>query len=227
MSINKTNSYKKYKTKIVCLNSKEIFSSITEGSKKYGIDRSSVSRCCKGEKKVAGKINGDRLCWMYYDDYLKLNDIQIEEILNENCGRDNKAKVICLNTKEVFDSITEASKKSGIVRTTISSCCRGVTKTAGEINGDRLCWMYYNEYLNLNDIQIEEILNKNRGGNNKVKVICLNTKEVFNSTTEASKKYGITRTSISRCCKGENKTAGKINNKKAIWMYYDEYLKTK
>ena len=48
------------------------------------------------------------------------------------------------------------------------------------------------------------------------KVICIETKEVFNSIKEASMKYNLNGTSISNCCKGKSKTAG---------GYHWEYIK--
>lgn len=60
--------------KIICLNNKEIFNSITEISKIYKIDASSISACCKNKRKSTGKdpITKEKFKWMYYDDYLKL-----------------------------------------------------------------------------------------------------------------------------------------------------------
>ena len=54
----------------------------------------------------------------------------------------------------------------------------------------------------------------------KKKVVCITTGEIFNSLTEASKKYNIHMESISRCCRGGTKMAGK-----KIWKYYVEGVK--
>lgn len=57
------------------------------------------------------------------------------------------------------------------------------------------------------------------------KVICLNTKEIFNSIAEANKNFNIT--SIGICCKGRSKYAGKhpSTGEKLKWMYYKDYIK--
>lgn len=62
---------------------------------------------------------------------------------------------------------------------------------------------------------------KNTGANNhnSKKVILLNTNEIFNSLAEAERKYNICRQDIGKCCRGQRKSAGKINNEKAIWKY--------
>lgn len=54
----------------------------------------------------------------------------------------------------------------------------------------------------------------------RVKVINLDTREVFNSISEASKKYSLKSTHISRVCKGKRNRTGGFR-----WMHYDEYMK--
>ena len=56
------------------------------------------------------------------------------------------------------------------------------------------------------------------GGDNPwaVKVICIDTGEVFDSISEASRKYGINVPNITACCKGRRKTAGKMQ-----WRYLE------
>ena len=48
------------------------------------------------------------------------------------------------------------------------------------------------------------------------KVLCVETKEVFNSIKEASEKYGLWTTLIFKCCKGTQKTTGGYH-----WEYAD------
>lgn len=58
--------------KVICLTTNEIFNCISEASKKYGVDRSNITRCCKGYIKTSGKLeDGTRLQWMYYEDYIE------------------------------------------------------------------------------------------------------------------------------------------------------------
>ena len=53
------------------------------------------------------------------------------------------------------------------------------------------------------------------------KVICLNTKIIYNSLTEASKEFNITPCAIGNCCKYKTKTVAKVR-----WQYYSEYIKS-
>lgn len=144
------------KIKVICLNTKEIFNSIVEASKKYNVNASSIISSCKGKIQSAGKIEGRKIRWMYYDDYIKLTDEEIEQILNkkslkknEHSTLYNKRNIICLNTKEIFDSIGKASAKYNINKSTLSLCCNNKRKSAGKINGEKGQWMFYDDYLKL------------------------------------------------------------------------------
>lgn len=60
--------------KIICLNNLKIFGSIKEASEYAGLKRAAnISACCKGKRNYCGKhpITGEKLQWMYYEDYLK------------------------------------------------------------------------------------------------------------------------------------------------------------
>lgn len=50
----------------ICLTTKRIFYTLTEGGIYYNIDNSSIAKCCKGKVKTAGKLsNGTPLVWRY------------------------------------------------------------------------------------------------------------------------------------------------------------------
>ena len=50
--------------------------------------------------------------------------------------------VICLETLQVFETLTEAHNKTGASASKICECCRGRREKAGKLH-----WMYYDEYL--------------------------------------------------------------------------------
>ena len=50
---------------VICLTTKRIFYTATEGSKYYKINRNHISSCCKGKRKSCGKYNGEKLIWRY------------------------------------------------------------------------------------------------------------------------------------------------------------------
>lgn len=54
--------------RVFCFETNEIFNSITDASNKYNIMSSSISTCCKGKYKYAGKLpDGTKLHWRYID----------------------------------------------------------------------------------------------------------------------------------------------------------------
>ena len=65
--------------KVICLNNKQIFdcakdAGIWSGSKNHKNYGSAIIGCCRGKRKSAGKHpkTGEKLKWMYYEDYLNL-----------------------------------------------------------------------------------------------------------------------------------------------------------
>ena len=93
--------------------------SATKAAESLNLSQPDIMRCCiKQEhyKSVGGFL------WSYSedkpDDYVRL-------------GNGLKQKVQCVETGEVFNSISEAATITGILRQNISKCCRGVQKSAG------------------------------------------------------------------------------------------------
>ena len=62
------------------------------------------------------------------------------------------------------------------------------------------------------------------GGHNAKKIICITTGEIFDNQYHVANKYNIDQSSISRCCKGEYKSAGKHpdTGEKLVWKFYNE-----
>ena len=124
-------------------------------------------------------------------------------------------KVICLNTEYIFGTIKEASEWCG---GDVKACCNGKTKTAGKHpqTGERLQWAWYDDYMNGNYTYIANYKSEYR---EPKAVVNIDTGEIFNTITEAAKKYS---GHIHDCCEGKFKQAGGYH-----WMYYDEWLKNK
>lgn len=172
---------------------------------------------------------------MYLKDYEKLSELEVSKIIKERSIKSVKKsrekritkpykKVICINTMEVFNSIQEASIKHNAHG--ISHCCLGKRNSSGKLNGEKLHWMYYEDYLELKDDEKKNILKTFKDNSRTTsKIICLNTKEVFNSAKEAGSKYSISISRIYNCCHNRNKSVGKLNGEKLYWMHYKDYVK--
>lgn len=75
-------------------------------------------------------------------------------------------------------------------------------------------------------LTLEHIEKMKNSASRNIAVYCLTTGEKFKSAQEAMRVYEICSSSgIISCCKGKRKSYGKLNGKKLIWRYYDEYLK--
>lgn len=157
-------------SKVICLNNLELFNTIKDAKLKYNCFN--ISACCNGKVKSCGRDkNGIPLVWMYYEDYLKSNDITIKNKLNNSIkiNRDyenisgvnnyNSKKVICLTTNKIFNTAIEASKYYKCNNISIGQCCKGKYKSSGKLSeGIPLKWMYYDEYIKQNKLLIH---NKN------------------------------------------------------------------
>lgn len=189
------------KRKIVCLETKEIFDSITDAANKYNIQISDIVSCCKGRLCTAGNMK-----WQYYEDYL--NGISV---------RENSwfVKIICLNTLERFDKIVDASKKYNVPASNITLCCQRKYSSAGKCptTKEPLVWQYLNDYIN--GVRPKELLKSG------ISVQCLNTGEIFQTIREAARHYNTDAHGIKCCCDGIRISSGKhpITKEKLKWDY--------
>lgn len=137
-------------TKIVCLNTGEIFDGLIYAAEKYHFKKGSgISACCKGRYHFAGKDeNGAPLVWRYLSDYKNMTQDEINSLVNYHST--GKKQVICLNTKQIFENAHIACKWCGLKnKLPIQRVCRGETKCAGKhpVTNEDLSWMYYKDYI--------------------------------------------------------------------------------
>ena len=106
----------------------------------------------------------------------------------------NKRKVICVETRQVYDSISEAARCNNSSIQNILRVCKGLRKmTAG----------FHWKYADTPDESTEETISVNP--TKKRRVICVETSEEFDSIQAAASRYGISRVSIARACKNPEK----------------------
>ena len=76
-TINNRNNGQKRNKKVICLNNSKVFKSITEACNYYNMkSKGGIVSACKGTYNSCGRdpITSEKLHWMYYEDYLKLNN---------------------------------------------------------------------------------------------------------------------------------------------------------
>ena len=55
-----------YAKPVICITTKRIFGAAAEGAEYYGLkSKGDVSACCRGRRKSAGKLNGEKLVWKF------------------------------------------------------------------------------------------------------------------------------------------------------------------
>lgn len=143
--------------KVICVNNRIIYSSITDASNKTNISMGHISQCCNKIRKSAGIDEyGVPLFWMFYDEYMEINGEHKsnEEIIPKRFRPyPTPRNVICLNDKTVYASGADAARKTNASKSGISNCCNHKTQYSGTDNdGNRLCWMFYDEYLKAGDL---------------------------------------------------------------------------
>lgn len=217
--------------KIFCYEENKIYESVSQFSKIHNYDESTVSNVCNRKIKKRKTKNGvkemscltakgNHLFWL--DEY---ETMAKEEILNiVNTQNKRYKKVICITTKEIFDSIELATRKYNIYGCGVGDCCIGKQKTAGKSSDNTpLQWMYYDNYLQ--KLENGEHIKIEIAGSHK-NVICLTTGKIFYKVVDGANYYNVDCSGISKCCNGKVKSIGKLpDGTKLQWMYYECFLK--
>lgn len=216
------------KIPILCLNDGLVYTIISDIENKYNVINGNVIKCCNGKRRYCGKdVYGNPLVFRYYHngDKLLYSKDEINKIANKAIISINSKKIICLNTKEIFESIASVQKRYNI--SNIQKCCNGEYFYCGFYNNEYLQWMYYDEYLVnpkklLSNLEIEKLCKR------ITKIICLNDLNIFNSIKEASEFYNIKNyQNIVSCC-DKNKKQHSVKGKNGLYyvfIYYNDYIK--
>ncbi len=137
--------------RVICLNTGEIFETISEASKRYNTDSSGIIHSCNpnAKQKFAGRdAHGNLLEWRYYDAYLaEQKGEKYDYDANKKGPKIGKTKPVrCIETGEIFNSIKEASERYGIHSGSISNSCI-IFNNAGKHpdTGAPLTWEYVNK----------------------------------------------------------------------------------
>ena len=149
-----------YKT-IICLNTLEIFESISQGAFKYGIENSLRKHLSNPKRqKSSGRhpITNEKLVWMYYDEYLQSSNEYINEKIKLANIQKTKSKnkkyikrkkrinkpFLCLHTNEIFYRVKDAMKKYNIKSDGRFYMALNNQKLScgKDENGNKLYWKY-------------------------------------------------------------------------------------
>ena len=107
-----TKTSEKNKTRVINLDTQEVFNSVTDAARSCNGHKGDICNCCKGIIKTASGFR-----WAYVD----------ESTVRR---RDYNGKVINLDTNEVFNTPNDAARSCNGDRRNIVQCCYGKTKTS-------------------------------------------------------------------------------------------------
>lgn len=226
-------------TKIICLNTKVVYDSIVEAEEKE--HNTGMRRHLYGISNFCGKDikTNEKLVWEYYNTYLTMTEEEIQYKIKK--GNDKTLfyrnppnpewsykSVVCLTTGEIFKSITEASNKydesmKKQLSTTLLHFEKSKTCGKHPITGEKLIWIYYKDYIDMTDDDIEEYIKirltvkETRKGK---QIKCKTTNEIFNSIAEACKKYNLSNRLV-KILQQNKRFFGKhpITNELLEWEY--------
>lgn len=174
---------------VICLETGKEYAGLSEASRETGLNRSSISACCRNKY-----FSTEDFHWLYKEDYEKLNQEQINEII---FTYNNFQQVVCLETEKCYKSIFEAAKDTGIHHTSILKCAHRKKK---EVKGTH--WILYEDFKNMSESEKQELMLRHNIDKRK-KCLCIETGEVFESILKAAKALNLAPRQITACCKGQ------------------------
>lgn len=131
---------------VVCLNTGKIYKNKKEATKDVNLKYSDgILKYLNGNSEFAGiGENGEFLKWATYEDYSKMPNEEIEEILNKPVL--NHTPLHCITTNKYFRDASTATKYYNLHISGLHKACRGEYKTCGKYNGEKLKWEYDTQY---------------------------------------------------------------------------------
>ena len=149
-----------------------------------------------------------------YADY-NLTEQEIKYIQSLNYSKNIIQYDIKGNKLAIYESCKKAAEVLNCKDYNIRACCDRNSKYVN-INNNKYIFRYNNDFVSKEDIlKLCKDVYKIKAINSKTKKVI----GIYNSYMEASKALNISPGSISNCCKGKLKSAGKINGIKIFWEY--------
>lgn len=181
--------------KVVCIETGAIFEQPKAAAEWIDVHPSNITKVCRGKQLTAGGKH-----WRYLNEPPELKakrEALLESSTTNLTNEHSRVRIRCVETQEVYNSVSEAATALGINRSGISNALRGKAKTAGSYH-----WEYINE--------------KKPAKYGSRQIVCVETGKVYHSLQDASIALGINRRGISNVLRGKNKTAGGFH-----WEYLD------
>lgn len=198
---------------IICINDNLVYDTLTDAGIYYGINITQISKIVTGE--ITSSYSRKLKEYIQFSYYEKGKQYTLKEIKNIK----DPVQVICVNTKEIFESTHEASKRYNISQGSLIRALKGEGKYLGKDDkGNPLLWEYLKNYDKDKEYKVLKYDGVRNHKSNPV--ICITTGEYFESQRQAEIKYNLSTGKISMVCTGKRKHTGKLpNGTKLSWKY--------
>ena len=178
---------------IICLEDLKIYRSWKELPYKKGC----ISRCCR-MLKLGNYATCDGKKYMFLKDYNMISQEELQRIKELKPNIHDSGEIICLETGCIYKHARNAMLSTGVMDSQILNVCYHKAISAG-----RLHWLFLSEYNVLSDTDIQKIINTNSTDGYSKSVVCLETKNVYKNSIEASKDTSISVNVIRKICKNK------------------------
>ena len=175
---------------ILCIEKNKIYLNTTIAAIDNNVSTSAINAVLKRKHPTCKNCH-----WCYADEY---ND---DYIIREDERGWNKRKIVRVDDKKIYPSISSAAKEVGVSPSTILDCLTNRTNTAAGFE-----WCY-----------LESIDNYQRKRNKHFRrVECVETGKTYDKIKDAAEDSGASASKINAVCRGSRKTAGGYH-----WKYVD------
>lgn len=183
------NSLKGHRKKVVCIETGDVFESISECSRLLNIAVQHICRACKNHTKTHGRY------FCYLEDYDSCWQKHEKARVNAN-----KKSIYCIELDKQWDSYAACGKELGVSSSAFSRLIKNQDPLCihSTINGMHFC--------KLDQISIFKIVETSNTRSDSRQLCCIETNEIFDSITQAEKKYNCKN--ILKCCKNWRFTSG-------------------
>lgn len=170
------------------------YSSVKNASKATNTHESSIIMCCNNIYQTAGDF-----LWKYKEDY----NPSVQIIYTDTRKRPVIQFDIFGNIIKRYESIKDAEQKTGIYSSNIIRCCLHDVNMAGSF-----VWRYADEEYDIEEIKNKKYRKMPQDGSVLQFDVNMNFIAEHKNVADAVRNTGVSKSSISRCCRGEQEKAG-------------------
>ena len=162
---------------IICLDTLKEYKSAVEAAHELKVNPSNIRKVCVGRSKTCHGLH-----------FAKKSDYENDTIPVFQDNPVERRKVICVSTGEIYENVSDASKKTGVNRRAISYACNGTHASA-----NKQIWAFLDEYEETPNYSVGDLPDT---VNNPI--ICIETGEIYSCAKDAAIEFGVNLSSIRR-----------------------------